>query len=49
LKPGKGRDIVETDIAASRLRTVINPRTGKPEIKIEGDVELSNPTIIRRK
>jgi hypothetical protein len=48
LRPGHGRDYVETDVDASRVMTVNNPRTGKPELQIVGDVPLINPTFVRR-
>jgi hypothetical protein len=48
LRPGHGRDYVETDVDARRVITVNNPKTGKPELQIVGDVPLLNPTFVRR-
>jgi RHS repeat-associated protein len=49
LKPGRGRDYVETDVPNSRLETVRNPRYGTPELTVKGDVPLNNATITKRK
>ena len=48
IKPGHGRHYVETDVPASRVERVNNPRTKSPELKIRGDVPLSNPTFFWR-
>jgi hypothetical protein len=47
LKPGRGNNIVETDVPASRVKMVKNPRTKQYELRIEGDVPLSDPTFPR--
>jgi hypothetical protein len=49
IKKGHGRDIVETDVDASRVKRVPNPKTKSPELQIEGDVDLQNAEITRRK
>jgi len=49
LKPGKGRDVVETDVPVSRLNKETNPLTGKTEYTVKGDVPLSNADIKKRK
>ena len=46
---GRGRDVIETDVPASRVQSAINPRTGRPELRIRGDVPLQNATITRRR
>jgi len=50
LKPGRGRDYVEFDTSPSEARAVTNPRTGRTEWVIDGDVHLEgrNPTFHRR-
>jgi hypothetical protein len=48
LKPGRGRHIVETDVAADRVTRVWNKVLKVYEYQIVGDVPLSNPTFIRR-
>ena len=49
IDPGRGRDYVETDVAADRVNRVKNPRTGNDELQIEGDVPLINPQVTRRR
>ena len=50
LQRGRGRDYVETDVAASRVERVRNPQTRVNELRIRGDVRLSkNATIVRRR
>lgn len=49
IKPGRGRDYIETDVAISRLEWVKNPRYGTPELTVKGDLPLQNPEIIKRK
>ena len=49
IKPGRGRDYVETDVPNSQLEWVNNPRYGTPELTVKGDVPLQNSSIVRRK
>ena len=49
IKPGRGRDYVETDVPASSVEWVPNPRYGTPELTVKGDVPLKNPKIDRRR
>ena len=49
LKRGRGRNFVETDVASDRVKRRANPLTGADELTVEGDVVLSNPTIVRRR
>ncbi|WP_295091843.1 polymorphic toxin-type HINT domain-containing protein [Ruminococcus sp.] len=50
LKPGRGRDYVEFDVPTDSLERVKNPRYGREELTILGDVlELINPVYTRRK
>jgi len=48
LKPGRGRNYVETDVPTERVERRFNPATKTDELRIKGDVELSNPTFERR-
>jgi RHS repeat-associated protein len=48
IKPGHGRNIVETDVPADRVNRVFNPRTKDHELEIPGDVPLKNPTFQKR-
>jgi hypothetical protein len=48
LKPGHGRNYVETYVAASRVSANQNARTGQTELKIKGDVKRDNEEIVRR-
>jgi len=48
LKPGRGRNYVETDVAKSSVRQRYNPKTGANELVIRGDVPLQNPTFTKR-
>jgi hypothetical protein len=48
LTRGRGRHIVETDVAADRVTRVWNKVFKAYENQVEGDVPLSNPTFIRR-
>jgi len=50
LKPGRGRDYVEFDTSPGEARSVTNPRTGRTEWVIDGDVNLEDrdPTFHRR-
>ena len=48
IKPGRGRDIVETDVPANLVQRVKNPITKVDELQIIGDVPLLNSRIIRR-
>jgi len=49
IKDGHGRNYVETDVPESRVTTVHNSRTGSTEKVVEGNVQLRNPTFVRRK
>ena len=49
LNRGHGRDIVETDVPSSRVKSVKNPKTKVKELQIEGDVPLDNATITQRR
>jgi hypothetical protein len=48
LKPGRGRHVVETDVPADRIEKVWNEVMKVWEYQVKGDVELSNPTFIKR-
>jgi RHS repeat-associated protein len=48
LGPGRGRNYVETDVPADRVRQRYNPDTGATELVVEGDVQLQNPSFQRR-
>lgn len=48
LKPGRGRNYIETGVAASRVRRVRNPLTKSLELQIEGPIQLINPSFVRR-
>jgi hypothetical protein len=48
LKPGRGRNFVETDVAKSQVSQRFNPMTGANELIIKGDLPLQNPTFIKR-
>jgi hypothetical protein len=49
LKPGRGRDYVETDVPSSSLEVVKIPRYGAPELTVKGDLPLNNAKITRRR
>lgn len=49
IKPGKGKDYIETDVPDELLEWVPNPRYHRDELTIKGDVELNNPKVFRRK
>jgi hypothetical protein len=50
LKKGRGRDYVETDVSASKVEVVPNPRYGTPELTVKGDLPLSdNAAFVKRK
>ena len=50
LKPGKGRDYVEFDIPTKLLEKIKNPRYGREELTIKGNVtKLINAVFTRRK
>ena len=49
LKPGHGRDYVETDVLSKRVSRVKNPKTKNYELRIVGPVQLRNPVFVRRK
>ncbi|TVO52365.1 hypothetical protein FHP91_17625 [Denitromonas halophila] len=46
---GHGRDFVETDVESSRIEMIRNPRHGRVEMTVKGDLQLKNATITRRK
>ncbi|WP_439878328.1 HYD1 signature containing ADP-ribosyltransferase family protein [Pseudomonas prosekii] len=46
---GRGRDYIETDVPKSQIERVQNPRYGRVELTIKGNVKLENPTFTRRK
>ncbi|CAI0893039.1 RHS repeat-associated core domain-containing protein [Serratia entomophila] len=49
IKPGRGRDYVETDVPNSQLEWITNPRYHTQELTVKGDVVLRNPTVTKRK
>jgi RHS repeat-associated protein len=50
IKPGRGRDYVETNVPRNRVERVKNPRTQNYELQIKGDVCLScDATFTKRK
>ncbi|MGQ6211059.1 RHS repeat-associated core domain-containing protein, partial [Serratia sp. IR-2025] len=49
IKPGRGRDYVETDVPNSQLEWITNPRYHTQELTVKGDVPLKNPTVTKRK
>jgi hypothetical protein len=48
LKPGRGRDYVETDVDVACIEYRYNAKTRANEITVKGDIPLRNATIIRR-
>jgi len=48
LKPGRGRNIVETDVPNNRIELVWNKIMKTFEYQVTGDVPLVNPTFTRR-
>ncbi|MFG1172773.1 RHS repeat-associated core domain-containing protein [Erwiniaceae bacterium CAU 1747] len=49
IKPGKGRDYIETDVPADKLEWVRNPVYHLDELTVKGDVVLHNPKVVQRK
>ncbi|WP_323639797.1 RHS repeat-associated core domain-containing protein [Pectobacterium polonicum] len=49
IKPGKGRDYIETDVPNDSLEWITNPRYHREELTIKSDVKLDNPQVFRRK
>ena len=50
IKPGKGRDYIETDVLSSRLEWKTNPAYHTKELTVKGDITLSeNAKIVQRK
>jgi hypothetical protein len=48
LKPGRGRNYIETDVAKSQVGQRFNPKTKTIELVVKGDVKLHNPTFVKR-
>lgn len=48
LKPGRGRNYVETDVPKSQVSQRYNPSTGANELVVKGNLPLLNPTFTRR-
>jgi hypothetical protein len=48
LKPGRGRNYIETDVPAENVTQRYNPLTGSMELVVKGDVQLQNPTFQKR-
>ena len=46
---GRGRDYVETDVPTERIEWIKNPRHGRFELTVEGDLPLINAEVVRRK
>lgn len=49
IKPGRGRDFIETDVPTSKLEWIPNPRYHTNELTVKGDVQLKNHTVNQRK
>ncbi|MBK9576639.1 MAG: hypothetical protein IPO40_06170 [Fibrobacteres bacterium] len=49
LRPGKGRDYIETDVPNSSIEWVKNPRYGADELTVRGDLPLLNPDFYPRR
>jgi len=45
----KTKHYVETDVLDDRIEWIKNPRYGNRELTVYGDLELKNPTFIKRK
>ena len=48
IKPGRGRNYIETDVYQYQVEKVFNPQFQVEEFTIKGNVDLDNPTFMKR-
>lgn len=49
IKPGRGRDYIETDVPNSQLEWITNPRYHTQELTVKSDIVLDNFSVTQRK